>query len=103
MWAFAGISTSALGRRSSIARGTSDARFFVAERCSHDKTVAQFWISKEADVNGLIMKSQGKVLTGFGPACRITLLAATIATCLPAGDWQVGIVDGSIGGKFSSL
>jgi hypothetical protein len=30
-------------------------------------------------------------------------MLAALAACLPAGEWKVGIVDGSVGGKSSSL
>jgi hypothetical protein len=48
-------------------------------------------------------KTLAKIITQLKPACRIMLLATAIAACLPAGEWRIGFVDGSLGGKFSSL
>jgi hypothetical protein len=48
-------------------------------------------------------KTLAKIITKLKPACRILLLATAIAACLPAGEWRIGFVDGSLGGKSSSL
>jgi len=55
-------------------------------------------------VNVFGMKKRLEKLSGqLGTACRVILVAAALAACLPAGDWQIGVVDGSAGGKWSSL